>query len=144
MTDETDQLIRDILTGSRVIAMVGASPDPERDSNHVLTFLLERGYHVIPVNPTCAGSEIAGQRVVASLAEIGEPVDIVVIFRRSEAAGAVVDEAVGIGAKTVWMQLGVINEAAAERARRAGLRVVMDRCPRIEMPRLGISGPAHQ
>src|SRR5438552_12425544 len=104
----TDDLIRDVLTSARVIAMVGASPDPARDSNGVLAFLLGRGYDVIPVNPGAAGQEIHGRRVVASLSEIGRPVDIVDIFRNPEAAGVAVDEAIAIGAGAVWLQLGVI------------------------------------
>jgi predicted CoA-binding protein len=142
MTRASDELIRTVLTRSRTVALVGASPRPERDSHHVMRFLLERGYHVIPVNPALAGQEILGQRVRASLREIDEPVDLVDVFRRSEAAGEAVDEAIAIGARAVWLQLGVIDEAAARRARAAGLDVVMDRCPAIEMPRLGLQGPA--
>ncbi|HXH20609.1 MAG TPA: CoA-binding protein [Dehalococcoidia bacterium] len=138
----TDDLIRDILTNTRLIALVGASPDPSRDSHDVMRFLLRRGYHVVPVNPIYAGQEILGRKVVGRLVEIGEPIDMVDIFRRSEAAGEAVDEAIEAGAKAVWMQLRVVNEAAAQRARAAGLKVVMNRCPKIEMPRLGIEGPA--
>lgn len=139
MTD--DATIRDILTTARTIAVVGWSPKPERASHGVAAFLARRGYRVIPVNPGQAGQEALGTTVRASLAEVAAkdgPVDMVEIFRRSEEAGAVVDEAIAIGAKTVWMQLGVIDEAAAARARAAGLRAVMDRCPAIEIPRLGL------
>jgi predicted CoA-binding protein len=132
---ELDAIIRRVLEQSRTIAMVGASPRPERDSYHVMQFLQQRGYRVIPVNPACAGQEILGETVRASLREAA-PVDLVDVFRRSEAAGEVVDEAIAIGARAVWLQLGVIDEAAAARARKAGLDVVMDRCPAIELPRL--------
>ncbi len=133
----TDTEIRDILTSVKTIALVGWSPKPDRPSHGVAAFLNRRGYRVIPVNPGQAGQEALGETVVATLAEAG-PVDMVDIFRRSEEAGAVVDQAIAVGAKVVWMQLGVVDEAAAERARAAGLKVVMNRCPAIEIPRLGL------
>jgi predicted CoA-binding protein len=139
---ETDAVIRRVLGRARTIALVGASERTDRDSHHVMRFLQQRGYRVIPVNPAAAGGTILGERVRASLRELGEPVDLVDVFRRSDAAGEVVDEAIAIGAPAVWLQLGVIDEAAASRARAAGLDVVMDRCPAIEIPRLAIAGPA--
>jgi len=134
----SDEEVRDVLEQCRVIAVVGASPRPERDSHEVMEFLKLQGYRVIPVNPICAGQEILGERVRESLAEIDEPVDMVDVFRRSDVAGEAVDEAIAIGAKAVWLQLGVIDVEAARRAETAGLRVVMDRCPKIEIPRLGL------
>ena len=133
----SDEVIRDILTSVKTIAMVGWSPKPDRPSHRVAEFLKRQGYRVIPVNPGHAGQQALGETVVATLAEAG-PVDMVDIFRRSEEAGAVADEAVGLGAKVVWMQIGVVDEAAASRARNAGLRVVMNRCPAIEIPHLGL------
>ena len=127
----------DILFGlrqTRTWAVVGCSPDPSRDSHRIAALLQGRGYRMIPVNP--AATEILGERCFPSVHEIGEPVDVVDIFRRSSEAGTHVDEAIAIGAAVVWMQLGVIDEAAAARARAAGLRVVMDRCPAIELARL--------
>lgn len=135
MTD--DDLIRDILSTVKIIAVVGWSPKPDRPSHGVAAFLKSRGYRVIPVNPGQVGETALGERVRASLADAGQ-VDMVDIFRRSEEAGAVVDEAIAAGASVVWMQLGVVDEAAAVRARAAGLRVVMNRCPAIEIPRLGL------
>ena len=141
MTD-TEPDLADILTRTRTIAMVGASPRAERDSFHVMRFLQTRGVRVIPVNPAAAGTTINGETAVASLAEIDDPVDMVEIFRRADQAGESVDEAIAekdrLGISAVWLQLGVIDEAAAERARAAGLDVVMDRCPAIEIPRLGL------
>ena len=130
-----------LLGRTRRIAVVGASNRPHRPSNGVLAFLVARGYEVTPVNPGLAGQEIHGRRVVATLAEAA-PLDMVDIFRRSEEAGAVADEAVRLGARSVWMQLGVIDEAAAARAEAAGITVVMDRCPVIEWRRLGLPNQA--
>ena len=134
---DTDADLRHILTTVKTIAVVGWSPKADRPSNNVARFLRARGYRVIPVNPGQVGVDSGlGELVRASLTDIGETVDLVDIFRRSEEVGPVVDEAVAIGAGVVWMQLGVINDAAADVARKAGLKVVMNRCPAIEIPRL--------
>ncbi len=130
--------IRDLLTHTRTIAMVGASDRPDRASHGVMAFLQGRGYRVIPVNPALAGTTLHGEPVYGTLSEIGVPIDMVEIFRRSDAVGPIVDEAIEIGAKSVWMQLGVINDEAAAKAEAAGLKVVMDDCPARAIPRLGI------
>ena len=135
---DTDDQLRTILTTVKTIAVVGWSPKADRPSNGVARFLRKQGYRVIPVNPGQVGIDSGlGEPVRASLSDISDPVDMVDIFRRSEEVGPVVDEAIAIGAGVVWMQLGVINDVAAEVARKAGLQVVMNRCPAIEIPRLG-------
>jgi predicted CoA-binding protein len=133
-----DPYLRDILTGVRTIAVVGASPRRGRPSHGVMAYLQRRGYRTIPVNPSAAGGTIHGETCYATLAEIPEPIDMVDIFRRAEAAGAVVDEAIAVGAKVVWMQLGVRDDDAAARAEARGIKIVMNRCPAIEIPRLGL------
>ena len=134
-----DADIADLLRETKTIAMVGVSDRPDRASNAVMKFLQDHGYRVIPVNPVLAGEQVHGETVVAALDEIDEPVDMVDIFRRSDQAGAVVDAAIAAGARSVWMQLGVIDEDAAKRAQDAGLKVVMDHCPKIEIARLGLA-----
>ena len=131
-----DLYLRRILRECKTIAMVGASANWNRPSYFAMKYLLDRGYKVIPVNPAAAGQEIMGQKVHASLADLPQKADMVDIFRNSEAAGQITDEAIAHGAKVVWMQLGVRNEAAAQRAEAAGLKVVMNRCPKIEHSRL--------
>lgn len=128
--------IRDVLTETRTWAVVGCSPDPRRDSHRIANLLQSRGFRVIPVNPNA--DEVLGERCYPSLAEVPESdgVEVVDIFRRADQAGVHVDEAIAAGARAVWMQLGVIDEAAAQRALDAGLLVVMNRCPAIELPRL--------
>ena len=133
-----DQGLNDLLTETRNIALVGASTNPDRPSHAVMAYMLDRGYKVIPVNPF--EQEILGQKVYPSLKDIPESVDMVDIFRKAEDAGAICHEAIEIGAKSVWLQLKVIDHAAAKRCEDAGLKVVMDRCPAIDMPRLGL-GP---
>jgi predicted CoA-binding protein len=137
----TDADIRRILTETKMIALVGWPPKSDRPSHGVANYLARLGYQVIPVNPGQAGVKAPwGETVVASLAEIGVQVDMVDIFRNSDAVGPVVDEALAHlpGVKCIWMQLGVVNEAAADKARASGLDVVMNRCPAIEIPRLGL------
>jgi uncharacterized protein len=136
MSAAMDADVRAILEGMRTWAVVGCSPDPARDSHRIAALLQRHGYRVIPVNP--AAEEILGERAYPALADIpaSEGVEVVDVFRRSEHAGAHVDEAIALGARAVWLQLGVIDADAIERARAAGLRAVMDRCPAIELPRL--------
>ena len=129
--------IRDILTSTRRIAVVGASNKPERAGNYVLDFLAARGFEVTGVNPGLAGQTLHGRPVVGSLDDAA-PLDMIDVFRRSEEVGPIVQDAIRLGARTVWMQLGVINHEAADAARAAGIRVVMDRCPLIEWRRLGL------
>ena len=143
MTDHdhyTDGLLRRVLGSVRTIAMVGASPDWNRASSFAMKYLQSKGFRIIPVNPRAAGTTVFGEKVYARLADIPRdetgPIDMVDIFRNAEAAGGITDEAIAIGAKVVWMQIGVRNDEAAKRAEAAGLTVIMDRCPKIEYARL--------
>jgi len=133
-----DSYIADILHSVKTIALVGASPNAARPSNGVMGYLLGKGYHVIPVNPGLVGKEILGQRVYGKLADIPEAVDMVDVFRAPEYLDAVVDDALALPEKprVIWSQLDIRDDAAAEKAEAAGLRVVMNRCPAIEIPRL--------
>ncbi|OYU14321.1 MAG: CoA-binding protein [Alphaproteobacteria bacterium PA4] len=135
----SDTEITALLSGARTIALVGISDRPERPSYGVMEFLQSRGYRVIPVNPAITGQHVLGEYVWERLDQIGVPIDIVDVFRRSDAVGPVVDDAIAVGAKAVWMQLGIVNADAAARAEAAGLTVVMDHCPKIEIRRLGIA-----
>lgn len=135
----SDEDIRALLDSVRTIALVGASDRPDRPSYGVMQTLQQHGYRVIPVNPQITGEHIHGEFVFRDLAQLGDKIDMVDIFRNSAAAGDVVDEAIAVGAKAVWMQLGVINDEAAARAEAAGLKVVMDHCPAIELRRLGVA-----
>ena len=133
-----DDDIAELLTNARTIALVGASDRPSRPAYGVMKFLQHHGYRVFPVNPQITGEHVHGEFVWRELSQIGEKIDIVDIFRRPEAAGEAVDQAIFVGAKAVWMQIGVVNEEAAARAEAAGLKVVMDRCPKIDIARLGL------
>ena len=131
-----DAYLRRILRETKTIAMVGASANWNRPSYFAMKYLLDRGYKVMPVNPAAAGQEILGQKVYGALDELPQKADMVDIFRNSKAAGPITDEAIRHGAKVVWMQLGVRDDDAAARAEAHGLKVVMNRCPAIELPRL--------
>ena len=141
----SDDFLRGVLSGANTIAVVGASPRPSRASHSVMAYLQSRGYRTIPVNPYAVGRKINGEQVYARLADVPAPVDLVDVFRNSSAAGDVVDQAIAekdrLGIKFIWMQLGVRNDAATSRAEVAGIALVMDRCPKIEYPRL--FGGAH-
>ena len=134
-----DAEIKALLEQTRTIALVGASDRPDRPSYRVMQTLQSHGYRVIPVNPQITGEHVHGEFVFRDLSQLGDPIDMVDIFRRPLAAGEAVDEAIAAGAKSVWLQIGVINEDAAKRAEAAGLKVVMNRCPAIEIPRLGVA-----
>ena len=133
-----DSDIAQLLRETRTIALVGASDRPDRPSYGVMRVLQDWGYRVLPVNPQITGEHVHGEYVWRELAQIGEPIDMVDVFRRPQAAGEAVDQAIAAGAKSVWLQIGVINHEAAARAEAAGLKVVMNRCPAIDLPRLGV------
>lgn len=134
----TDALIKDVLTRTRRIAVVGVSPNPTRPSHYVAEYLAQKGYDVVPVNPMHAGKEVFGKTIVATLAEIDSPVQMVDIFRRSEDVPPVVDEALEAfpELETIWMQMGITNAEAAAKAEARGVDVIQDRCPKVEIPRL--------
>lgn len=134
----TDDDIRQILTSVKTVALVGFSANPSRPSHGVAAFLRRKGFRVIPVNPGLAGQTFQGETVYAHLTDIPEPIDMVDVFRASDHVAEVMEEAIAVKAKVVWTQLGVVDEEAAAKGRAAGLQVVMDRCPAIEMPRLGL------
>ena len=129
-----DAAIRDVLATSRTVAVVGCSSDPSRDSHRIARLLQQHGHRVVPVNPT--ETEVLGERCYPSLRDVPEPVDMVDVFRRPEFVAGIADDAIAVGARILWLQLGVIDEAAALRAQAAGLTVIMDRCPAIEYRRL--------
>jgi predicted CoA-binding protein len=135
-SDYPDSYIREVLRGTKTIAMVGASTNWTRPSFFAMKYLQAKGYRVIPVNPASAGQELLGETVRASLKDVPEKIDMVDVFRASEHVSPIADDAIAIGAKYLWLQLGVVNEAAARRAEEAGIKVVMNRCPKIEFGRL--------
>tara|TARA_B100001093_G_scaffold432150_1_gene428521 strand:- start:67 stop:519 length:453 start_codon:yes stop_codon:yes gene_type:complete len=134
----SDAVIKEILETTRVIALIGASDKPNRPSYSVMKYLKIMGYQVIPVNPFKAGKEILGEPVFGSLSEINTPIDMVDIFRKPSETVQIIDAAIAANAKAIWMQIGVVNQEAAKRATAAGLQVIMNRCPKIEIPRLKI------
>ncbi|MGE0825638.1 MAG: CoA-binding protein [Candidatus Binatia bacterium] len=133
-TNPSDEKIHEILATPRTIAVVGCSPDPDRDSNQIAALLKAKGHKVIPVNPSC--QEILGERCYSTVRDIPEPIDMVDVFRRPEHVDQIADDAIAVNAKILWLQLDVINEPAAQKAQAAGLTVVMNRCPAIEYRRL--------
>jgi len=135
-SDYADSYIRDILRDTKTIAMVGASTNWARPSFFAMKYLQAKGFRVIPVNPGAAGQDLLGEKVYATLKDIPEKIDMVDVFRASEHVGPIADEAIAIGAKVLWLQLGVVNEEAARKAEAAGIKVVMNRCPKIEFGRL--------
>ncbi|CDL82678.1 CoA-binding protein [Xenorhabdus szentirmaii] len=134
----SDQFITNILIKTKTIALVGASDKADRPSYKVMKYLLSQGYQVIPVSPKLVGQTLLGQRVISKLSDLKQPVDMVDVFRNSSATYGVAEEAIAIGAKVLWLQKGIINEETKLLAENAGLDVVMDRCPKIEIPRLGM------
>lgn len=131
----SDNYINQILSDVETIALVGASSDPDKDSYKVMKFLLEKNYQVFPINPNQAGMNILGQYCYADLTSLTEPIDMVEVFRRSDAVFDIAKDAISIGAKVLWTQLGVVHEEAAQMAKKAGLKVVMNKCPKIELQR---------
>ncbi len=132
----SDALLREILATTRVIAMVGASPNPVRPSFFAMAYLQSKGFRVIPVNPGAAGATILGETVHAALGDIAEPVDMVDVFRRADSVPEIARQAVAIGARVLWLQLGIVSDEGRRIAEDGGLAVVMDRCPKIEYARL--------
>ncbi|OKL43632.1 CoA-binding protein [Pseudovibrio exalbescens] len=137
----SDAFVQQVLTETKVIALVGASAKEDRPSHEVMKYLQDKGYKVHPINPGMAGQTLLGMTVYGSLADVPEPIDMVDIFRNSEAAGEVTNEALALDPKpkTIWMQLQIVNEHAAQAAQNAGVKVIMDRCPKIEIRRLAIA-----
>ncbi|WP_370545900.1 CoA-binding protein [Edwardsiella tarda] len=133
-----DEALTQILRRVRHIALVGASDKPERASYRVMAYLLAQGYRVTPISPKLVGQTLLGQRVYATLEEVTQPIDMVDVFRNADAAYGIAQQAIAVGASVLWLQLGVINPEASALAQAAGLQVVMDRCPKIEIPRLGL------
>lgn len=142
-SEYSDEYIKDILDSVKNIAVVGASPRPERPSHGVMKILISAGYNVFPVNPEATGTTILGKKVYANLKEIDHPIDMVDVFRRPEMVAPIVDDAIAVKAKVLWMQLGVVNEVAAAKAEQAGMKVVMNRCPSIELGRFRGKKAAH-
>ena len=137
----TDEEIAALLNGAKTIVLIGASANPARDSHEVMAFLQRKGHRVIPVNPGLAGQTLLGEAVYGRIADVPVKADMVDVFRASEYLSGIVDECIGAAVSAIWTQLGVVDEIAAARARAAGLVVVMNKCPKIEYPRLGIKGP---